>query len=55
MLKTIINSLPLVLVLQYKDLIMLVDHDSQLFPPSMKRSAFSVWTLLSLLDNFVIF
>ena len=28
-LKTIINSLHLVLVLQYKDLIMLVDHDSQ--------------------------
>ena len=54
-LKTIINSLHLVLVLEYKDLIMLVDHDSQQFPPSMKRSAFAVLTLFVIMDNFVIF
>ena len=55
LLKTIINSLHLFLVLQCKDLIMLVDHDSQLFPPSMKRSAFFVLTLFVIMDNFVIF
>ena len=54
-LETIINSLHLVLVLQYKVLIMLVDHDSQLFPPSMKRSAFAVLTLFVIMGNLVIF
>ena len=55
MLKRIANLLDLVLVLQYKHLILLAQHQFQPFPPLVTTSAFDVLTLFVRLGSFVIF
>ena len=46
------NLVDLVLLLQDKHLILVAQHDSQPFPPSMKSSDFGVLTLFVMFGNF---
>ena len=55
MVRMITNFIDLMLLLQYKDLIVLVEHDSLPFLPSVKSSAFGVFMLFGIMENFVIF
>ena len=52
MLRRVTNGVDLVLLLQEKHLILLAQHDSQPFPPSMKSSAFGVLMLFVILGNY---
>ena len=51
MLRRVTNLVDFALLLQEKHLILLPQHDSQPFPPSMKSSAFGVLTVFLILGN----
>ena len=55
MLERVTSLVDLVLLLQDKHLILLSQHDSQPFPPSMKSSAFGVSTLSVILFNILVY
>ena len=52
MLERVTNVVDLVFLLQEKHLILVAQNDCQPFPPSMKSSAFGVFTLFVILGNF---
>ena len=51
-LKRVTNLVHLVSLLHYRHLILLAQHDSQPFPPSMKCSAFGLLMLFVIFGNF---
>ena len=54
MLERVTNEVDLVFLLHYRHLISLARHDSQLFPLSMKCSAFDVSSLFVIIGNVLI-
>ena len=52
MLERVTNLVDLVFLLQGKHFILVGQHDSQPFPPSMKSSDFGVLVLFVILGNF---